>query len=203
MTEPSVREADGSQESVNDHGAAESRTSLATTIGIEGRCRARDLGRRRPVTIKTFENHGLRFEYPSRWELEENEEGPVRAVTVQDPGGLGFAVISIDERRPDPADVADEALAAMRTEYPDLDAAPAMETINDHCATGHDVEFFSLDLTNAASIRCFRTPSRTVLAFGQWSDVGEADLPELIRGVFRSIEEVEPWNTGLDHEVMT
>ena len=53
------------------------------------------------------------------------------------------------------------------------------------------VEFFAMDMTNAASIRCFRTPSRTVLAFGQWSDLGEADLPDLIRGVFRTIEDAE------------
>jgi len=78
-------------------------------------------------------------------------------VAVQDPGGLGFALITTDESRPDPADVADAALEAMREEYPDLDAAPAMETINEQVATGHDVEFFAMDMTNAASIRCFRT----------------------------------------------
>jgi hypothetical protein len=66
-----------------------------------------------------------------------------------------------------------------------------METINEQVATGHDVEFFAMDMTNAASIRCFRTSRRTVLAFGQWSDVGEADLPDLIRGVFRTIEDTE------------
>ena len=143
------------------------------------------------VTIETFEDHGLRFGYPSNWELEVTEHGNVMTVAVQDPGGLGFALITTDESRPDPADVADAALEAMREEYPDLDAAPAMETINEQVATGHDVEFFAMDMTNAASIRCFRTPHRTVLAFGQWSDVGEADLPDLIRGVFRSIEDTE------------
>jgi hypothetical protein len=143
------------------------------------------------VTIETFDDHGLRFEYPSNWELEVTDNGPVLTVGVQDPGGLGFALITTDESRPDPADLADAALEAMREEYPDLEAAPAMETINDHCATGHDIEFFAMDMTNAASIRCFRTPCRTVLAFGQWSDAGEVDLPDLIRGVFRSIESTE------------
>ncbi len=66
-----------------------------------------------------------------------------------------------------------------------------METIQDQVATGHDVEFFSLDVTNGASIRCFRTPRRTVLLFGQWSDLGEDNLPDLVRGVFRSVEEME------------
>ena len=141
------------------------------------------------MATETYDNHGLRFEYPSSWELEVSDNGPVMTVAVQDPGGLGFALITTDESRPDPADVADAALEAMREEYPDLDAAPAMETIDDYHATGHDVEFFALDMTNAASIRCYRTPRRTVLAFGQWSDLGEAELPELIRGVFTSLEE--------------
>lgn len=79
----------------------------------------------------------------------------------------------------------------MREEYPDLEADPAMETLAGHHATGYDVEFFSLDLTNGAAIRSFRTPERTVLVFGQWSDVGDEDLPDLIRSVFRSIEETE------------
>ena len=143
------------------------------------------------MTVETYEDHGLRFDYPSAWEVEVTDHGPVLTVALQDPSGLGFALITTDESRPDPADVADAALEAMREEYPELDASPAMETINDHCATGHDVEFFALDMTNAASIRCFRTPRRTVLAFGQWSDVGEAELPDLIRGVFRSIEDTD------------
>ena len=110
---------------------------------------------------------------------------------VQAPSGLAFALVRVDESCPDPASLADEVLEAMRQEYPDLDAAPALETMRDHFATGHDVEFFSLDVTNAATIRCFRNPRGTVLVFGQWSDLGEEHLPDLIRGVFRSIEELE------------
>src|SRR5207302_3445412 len=49
-------------------------------------------------------------------------------------------------------------------------ALPALETINGHRAVGHDVEFISLDMTNSCTIRCFRTPRRTVLLFGQWSE---------------------------------
>jgi hypothetical protein len=141
--------------------------------------------------MSTYEDHGVRFEYPSDWSLEVTEHGPVVTVAVQEPDGLGFALITTDKSRPDPEDVAEAALEAMREEYPDLDAAPAMETINEHCATGHDVEFFAMDMANAASIRCFRTPHRTFLAFGQWSDLGEEDLPDRIRSVLHSIEETE------------
>jgi hypothetical protein len=141
--------------------------------------------------FEVFESHGVHFEYPSDWPIEVSEDGPVTNVEVQAPSGLAFALIRTDESCPDPASVADEVLDAMRQEYPDLDADPAMENIQDYHATGHDVEFFSLDVTNAATIRCFRTPRRTVLIFGQWSDLGEDDLADLVRALFRSVEELE------------
>ncbi|WP_165226893.1 hypothetical protein [Aquisphaera insulae] len=141
--------------------------------------------------IETFEDHGLRFEYPAGWEIDVTDHGQVLTVAVQDPDGLGFALITTDESCPDPDAVAEAALEAMREEYPDLDASPIIETINEQCTTGHDVEFFAMDMTNAATIRCFRTPRHTILLFGQWSDAGTAKLPDQIRDVLRSIEELD------------
>ncbi|MDR3620989.1 MAG: hypothetical protein P4L85_16675 [Paludisphaera borealis] len=140
---------------------------------------------------QTYDEDGLRFEYPHEWELEVTDQGEVRTVAVQDPDGLGFALITTDESRPDPAEVADSALDAMREEYADLESTATLETINDHAATGHDLEFYAMDMTNAAMIRCFRTPRRTVLAFGQWSDLGPDELADLVRDVIRSIVETE------------
>ena len=142
------------------------------------------------MAAEVYEDHGVRFAYPSSWSVEVTDEGDVTTVDLQHPGGIAFVLVRTDESRPDPADLADQALEAMREEYPDLEAAPAMETIDGHHATGYDVEFFSLDLTNGAAIRAFRTPERTVLVFGQWSDVGSDDFPDLIRGVVRSVEEI-------------
>ena len=138
-----------------------------------------------------YDDHGIRFEYPVDWELEVTDDGPRTTVAVQSPGGLAFALVTLDETRPAPAELADEALAAMRDEYPQLDAAPALETIDGHRAVGHDLEFISLDLVNSCAIRCYRTPRRTVLVFGQWSDL-EGDEPEaLLRAVRGSLEETD------------
>ena len=137
-----------------------------------------------------YEDHGIRFEYPGEWELEVTDDGPVTTVALQSPGGLAFALVTTDDSRPAPAEVANEALSAMREEYPNLDATPTLETINGHNAVGHDVEFISLDMTNTCAIRCFRTPRRTVLVFGQWSDLDE-DSEDLIRDVRQSLEETD------------
>ena len=138
-----------------------------------------------------YEDHGVRFEYPPDWELEVAEEGGEATIAIQEPGGLAFTLVTTDESCPDPEDVAAAALEAMREEYPDLEAEPTLETLGEYDTTGYDVEFFALDIANAATIRCFHTPRRTVLIFGQWTELGDNNLAELIQGVFRSVEELE------------
>jgi hypothetical protein len=143
------------------------------------------------VATELYDDDGVCFQYPSDWVLEVTEDGPVTSVDVQHPEGIAFLLVRTDLSCPEPAEVADSVLEAMREEYPDLDARPVVETLHQYSATGHDVEFFSLDISNAASIRCFRTPRRTVLVFGQWSELGEENLADSVGEVFRSIQEAK------------
>lgn len=141
--------------------------------------------------LAVYDGHGIRFEYPSTWELEETDDGAVTTVAVHNPAGVAFAIVTTDEERPEPVELAEQALAAMREEYPELDAVPAGEVIDGHDAVGHDIEFFSLDLTNGCAIRCYRTPRRTVLVFAQWSDIEDDDSPAALSAVRRSLEETD------------
>lgn len=146
--------------------------------------------------LGVFDDHGVRFAYPASWELEVAEEGTQTNVSAQSPDGLAFFVLRIDETRPDPTELADEALEAMRQEYPSLEAVPALETIDGHKAVGYDLEFFSLDLLIDCVIRAFRTPRRAILFFGQWSEPIDAsgespDPADLIRAVRTSLEETD------------
>jgi hypothetical protein len=143
----------------------------------------------RIVSTRIFDEHGVRFEYPSGWEVEVTDGGSEVTVAVQEPSGLAFVLVTTDESGPDPADVCETALDAMSEEYPDLDVVRVTETIGDHEVTGHDVEFFALDIANAASIRSFTTRHRTVLFFGQWTELGNQDLADIVRSMFRSLEE--------------
>jgi hypothetical protein len=139
-----------------------------------------------------YDDHGIRFEYPADWELDETDDGPRLTVSVQSPSGLAFALVTVDDDRPEPDDLTDEALAALKDEYPTLDAFPALETIDGHEAVGHDVEFISLDLNNACAIRAFRTPRRTIFVLAQWSDDLEGEEAEFaLKGLRRSLEETD------------
>jgi hypothetical protein len=143
------------------------------------------------VSTEIYEGHGVRFVYPSDWVLEVTEDGPVTNVDLQHPEGIAFLLVRTDLSCPDPTEVADLVLEAMQEEYPGLEASTVEDTIDQHSATGHDVEFVALDIPNAAAIRCFRTPRRTVLVFGQWSELGQENLSESVGDVLSSIEETE------------
>jgi hypothetical protein len=149
------------------------------------------IGRRARVASEIYEDHGVRFEYPSDWVVEVTDEDEVTTVDLQHPEGIAFVLVRIDESCSDPEETSDMALEAMREEYPELDDSPVIETLGEHVVTGHDVEFFALDVPNAAYIRCFRTPRRTVLCFGQWAELGGDGLSDIVRSVFRSLEELE------------
>lgn len=142
-----------------------------------------------PTTF--YDDHGIRFEYPLGWELDEADDEGRTTLTLQSSEGTAFAIVTLDESCPEPGDLADEALQAMKDEYPGLDVSPAQETIDGHHAVGHDLEFLALDIANSSTIRCFRTPRRTVFIFGQWSDLDGEEPESLLAGLRKSLQETD------------
>jgi hypothetical protein len=142
------------------------------------------------VMLGVYQDHGIRFEYPPSWEIEEQEDGTRTTVSVHAPTGLSFAMVTVDTDCPDPRDLAEEALEAMREEYPGLDALEAREEIDGHTAVGHDLEFFSFDLASGCSIRSYRTDRHTVLVFGQWTDAEDDMGEQVMEALRRSMEDL-------------
>jgi len=144
------------------------------------------------MSLTVFDDLGIRFEYPAEWELEVvDDDGDRATVMVQSADGLAFAMLTLDADRPDPAELAEEALGAMREEYPNLDSRDANETLDGHHAVGHDVEFLALDIPNACVIRSFRTPRRSILIFCQWSDLDDDDMAPAMALLRKSLEETD------------
>ena len=140
------------------------------------------------MATASYDHHGVRFEYPSGWEIEVSEDEAVTTVSLQSPGRPAFVLVTLDESMPEPEVVVGEVIDTMREEYPDLDDSPIREKIHGYEAIGHDLDFFSLDITSACVIRCFRTKLRTVLLFGQWSDYEEEAARAALKGLQRSLE---------------
>ena len=94
-----------------------------------------------------FEEDGVRFQYPDNWKLTREEADNGWTVSVQSPD-TAFFLMAFDKSMPEVGEVADTVLEALRADYPDLEAEDALESIANQPALGHDITFFSLDLTN-------------------------------------------------------
>ncbi len=100
-----------------------------------------------------------------------------------------FLIVTFDADAPDIARMADSALDSLRAEYPGLEAEPKVESIAGQPAVGHDVRFFSFDLTNTAGIRAFRAEDGTVLVLWQFNDLEQDRSEPVLKAICASIQE--------------
>ena len=135
-----------------------------------------------------FDDGGIRFQYPENWRLEREDNDSGWTVSLQSPD-TAFLMVCLREDMPTPDQMAETALDALREEYPDLEAEPQVETIAGQPAVGHDVRFFSFDLTNTARIRSFRSEEGSVLVLSQFNDLEEDTNEPVLRAISASIRE--------------
>src|SRR5262245_49025229 len=139
---------------------------------------------------RTFAEDGISFFCPDGWAVEREETAEGWDVTLQSPG-TAFAVVRMDKSMPETRDMIATALAALRADYPLLDAKKAIETVAGEMAIGHDIEFFSLDMTVTAWTRCFYGGAGTVLVLCQVSGPDEDEYEPALRGICASMRSEE------------
>ena len=117
-----------------------------------------------------FNRSNLHFEYPENWSIDESdEESGGEQVVVSSPE---TAFWHLSRLAPDVElePLFDEALAALRSEYHDIEAEAVQQHLEGHDLEGFDVNFICLDLTNTCWLRACRTPSATFLLICQAED---------------------------------
>src|SRR5581483_6066528 len=125
-----------------------------------------------------FADGGIRFRYPENWRLEREDNDTGWTVSVQSPD-TAFLLLSFRDDMPSPEQMSETALAALREDYPDLESEECVESVAGQPAVGHDIRFFSLDLTNTCWTRSFYSPYGTLLLLCQTNDL-ELDVNEPI-----------------------
>jgi len=135
---------------------------------------------------KVFRHAGVRFEYPDDWDLEPEDHDDGWGLSVHSPG-TAFATVRCYRANPPIEELAEGALAAMRAVYPELEAQTRVETVGGLPAVGHDMEFVSLDATNAAWTRCLYTDAGTLLLLCQVSDLDPAGYEAALRALVASV----------------
>src|ERR1700736_3598166 len=137
---------------------------------------------RQETMIAEFDEGGVRFRYPENWRLEREDTDAGWTVSVQSPG-TAFLMVALREDLPSTESMAETALEALREDYPDLEADDCVESLAGQPAVGHDIRFFSLDLTNTCWTRSFYTPRGTVLVLCQANDLELAQNEAVLRAI--------------------
>jgi hypothetical protein len=136
---------------------------------------------------ETFEDEGVRFRYPENWRLEREDNDTGWTVVVQSPD-TAFAMISLNDESPSVESMAETALAAMREDYPDLEADPCTDSLAGRPAVGHDIRFFSFDLTNTCWIRSIYSSRGTMVVMCQVNDLELETNEPVLRAICASLE---------------
>ena len=134
-----------------------------------------------------FKEGGIRFQYPENWRLEREDNDSGWTVSLQSPD-TAFLMVCLREDMPTPDQMAGAALDALREEYPDLEAEDCVDSLAGQPAVGHDIRFFSFDLTNTCWTRSLYTDSGTLLVLCQANDLELEEYEPVLRAICSSLE---------------
>ncbi len=134
-----------------------------------------------------FADSGIRFQYPEHWQLDREDNETGWTVTLQSPD-TAFVMICLREDLPTPDELADATLDALRETYPDLEADDCVDSLAGQPAVGHNIRFFSLDLTNTCWTRSLYGSQGTVLVVCQANDLELAKHEPVLRAICASLE---------------
>src|SRR6266481_5751034 len=134
-----------------------------------------------------FDDAGIHFRYPENWRLEREENETGWTVSVQSPE-TAFLMLCLREDLPGTDEVAETALEALREVYPDLEADECVDSVAGQPAVGHDIQFFSLDLTNTCWTRSFYSSQGTILVLCQTNDLELEKHEPVLRAICASVE---------------
>ncbi len=137
--------------------------------------------------IREFEDAGIRFKYPENWSLEREDCDEGWTVSLQSPD-TAFLMLCLRQDMPTTEQMLETALEALREEYPDLEAEDCIDSLAGQPAVGHDIRFFSFDLTNTCRTRCFQSAQGTVLLMCQFNDLETEKSEPVLRAICASLE---------------
>ncbi len=135
----------------------------------------------------TFDHFGIRFDYPDNWSIEIQDDSQQRELVVVSSPHTAFWQLSKHPSDKDFEPLFDEALAALRSEYNDLDVESTDEILEGHLIEGYTVNFFYLDLTSTCWVKGFETPSGNFLLIAQAEDREFEQVQQVFQAMLASV----------------
>ena len=133
-----------------------------------------------------FQKDGIELRYPNTWHAELEEVGDSWTLVLQSPE-MAFLLVSLRPDAVDATHLADEALEALRTEYPQLEVQAALGQCAGQLAIGHDLEFITVDTCITCWTRCLEASAGPLLLMGQTSDYDHDRNEGILQAICRSL----------------
>lgn len=133
-----------------------------------------------------FTEDGISFRYPENWRLEREENEHGWTVSLQGPG-TAMLLLSLDEDMPPTDDMTETVLSALREEYQEVEADECVDSVAGQPAVGHNIRFFSFDLTNTCWTRSFYSSRGTVLLMWQVNDLELEEQEPVLQAICASV----------------
>jgi hypothetical protein len=138
--------------------------------------------------IQTYSRSSVSFRYPANWAVDAEDAADGGWTVTLQSRQTAFLLVSLRADAEDPAQVADEALEALKAEYKELDAENAVETLAGQVAIGHNIDFLTVDTPITCWTRCLTTPEGPLLVMGQTSEYDREANEPILRAVCASLK---------------
>lgn len=146
---------------------------------------------------RVFDRHGIHFEYPEDWILHEQSTPEEITVTVNSPE-TSFWSFTLLLDRPDPYQVVETVIDALREDYADVDVYTNEGQLGDLLAVARDVDFVCHELIGSAFIRAAVIPGGTLLVFYQGADIELEETQSLLERISQSLS----WEASSEPRVL-
>lgn len=135
----------------------------------------------------TYSKHGLQFLYPENWQIKDqrDDELPFQ-VSLETPTG-GMWSLNMFSATEDAEAVLDGAIAAMKTQYEDVEFSLAERDFEEFESRGVDANFFCLDFLVTAKIRAIQTDAFLLLVWFQAESRDFDSQHDVFRAVTQSL----------------
>ena len=134
-----------------------------------------------------YQADGISLDYPDDWRLDREESEDGWTVLLQS-RGTAFVTLTCDHSGASTEAIVAAALEALQSEYPALESQPQVETLAGQMAVGHDIQFFSLDLTNTCWTRSIYSADGVMLILCQTNDLELERYEPILRAICTSLK---------------
>jgi len=137
--------------------------------------------------IRMFDKHGLVFQYPENWNIEEESvEDGATSVWLYSPGSACWSV-TVYPPGVDPNAAIDQVLETMQAEYRGLDLEKTVESYAGTELVGYEMNFVCLDMINTARVQSYRDEAATYVIFCQAEDREYAKVADVFAAITMSL----------------